>query len=73
GRPVVALDTGFPAHLPTGEGLLPFAGADDVEAAVESLRANYEGHRRAARALAEEHLDSDRVLGRLLDELSRAA
>jgi hypothetical protein len=73
GRPVVAQDTGFPAHVPTGEGLLSFAGAGDVEAAVESLHADYEGHRRAARALAEEHLDSDRVLGRLLDELSRAA
>jgi hypothetical protein len=70
GRPVLAQDTGFPAHLPTGEGLLSFTDTDDVMGAVESLHAGYRRHRRAARALAEEHLDSDRVLTRLLDRLS---
>jgi hypothetical protein len=70
GRPVLAHDTGFWGHLPTGEGLLPFADTEGVVAAVESLNADYAGHRRAARALAEEHLDSDRVLARLLDHLS---
>ena len=67
GRPVVAQDTGFPAHLPTGEGLLSFADIDGVVAAGERLAADYDHHRRAARALAEEHLDSDRVVGRLLE------
>jgi hypothetical protein len=69
GRPVVAQDTGFALHLPTGKGLLPFADADDVVAAVDAVNADYEGHRRAARELAEEHLDSDRVLGRLLAQV----
>jgi hypothetical protein len=72
GRPVVAQDTGFPDHLPTGDGLLSFAGVDDVVAAAEKLTADYDGHRRAARALAEEHLDSDRVVGRLLERLGGA-
>jgi hypothetical protein len=69
GRPVVAQDTGFSAYLPTGAGLLSFVKADDVVEAVENIRGDYEEHRRAARTLAEEHLDSDRVLVRLLGQL----
>jgi hypothetical protein len=71
GRPVLAQDTGFGAHLPTGDGLLAFAGVDEVVAGVDRIAADYDHHRQAARALAEEHLDSDRVLGRLLDGLGR--
>ena len=66
GRPVIAQDTGFGSWLPTGDGLLPFASADDVAVAVESLRSDYAQHRRAARALAEDLFDSDRVLARLI-------
>ena len=53
GRPVLAQDTGFPDHLPTGEGLLAFAGVDDAVAGIEEIRADYERHAGAARALAE--------------------
>jgi hypothetical protein len=69
GRPVVAQDTGFGEHLPTGDGLLRFRAPDEVAAGVEALRADYPSHRRAARAIAEELLDSDRVLDRLLERL----
>jgi hypothetical protein len=70
GRPVIAQDTGFGRRLPIGEGLLAFSTADDVVAAVAELEADYERHRRAAREVATEHLDSDRVLGRLLERLT---
>jgi glycosyltransferase involved in cell wall biosynthesis len=66
GKPVVALDTGFGARLPTGEGLLVFT---DVETAADAIRAverDLPRHAAAARGIAEEHLDSDRVLSRLL-------
>ena len=69
GRPVVAQDTGFGRRLPTGAGLFAFAGVDDVVAAVGELEADYDRHRRAARAVAEEHLAADRVLTRLLDRV----
>jgi len=69
GRPVIAQDTGFGRRLPTGEGLLAFATADDVIAAIEELDRDYERHSSAARELAAEHLDSDRVLGSLLERL----
>ena len=70
GRPVVAQDTGFGAVLPAGEGLLAFSTLDEAAAAIEELRRDYPRHARAARALAEEHLDSDRVLTRLLERLA---
>jgi hypothetical protein len=34
------------------------------------VHADWHRHARAARALALEHFDSDRVLGRLLDEVA---
>lgn len=66
GRPVVAQDTGFSAHLPTGEGLLAFASLEEAVAGVEEVTRDYTTHAAAARRLAEEHFGSDRVLGSLL-------
>jgi hypothetical protein len=71
GRPVIAQDSGFGRRLPVGAGLLAFSNTDDVVAAVEELHGDYERHRAAAREVAEAHLDSDRVLGSLLERLCR--
>lgn len=68
GRAVVTQDTGWSKHLPEGEGLLAF---DDIEGAAEALRrveSDPARHSRAARAVAEEHFDSARVLASLLAE-----
>jgi hypothetical protein len=69
GKPVLAQDTGFERVLPGGEGLLSFATLEQAAAAVERVAAQPERHARAARAIAEEHLASERVLGRLIAEL----
>jgi hypothetical protein len=66
GRPVLAQETGFSDYLPTGAGLFAFTTEDDVITAIASLDRDYGRHQRAARALAEEYFDSDKVLGRLL-------
>jgi hypothetical protein len=66
GRPVIAQDTGFPDHVPAGEGLFAFRTADDVLAGVDAINSDYARHARAARRVAEEHFDSDVVLTRLL-------
>lgn len=70
GRPVVAQDTGFAAALPAGEGLLAFSTVAEAAAAVAAIEADYDRHARAARELAEEHLDSGRLLPRLLERLA---
>jgi hypothetical protein len=69
GRPVIAQETGFGRFLPVGAGLFAFETIDGVLASIEALNGDYAHHARAARAIAEEHLDSDRVLERLLDKL----
>ena len=73
GRPVLAQDTGFPRHLPTGEGLLSFTGTDDAVAGIEEIRSDYRRHSDRARALALEEFDSDIVLARLLDRVGSGA
>lgn len=66
GRPVVAQDTGFSRHLPTGAGLLAFETYEEALAAIRAVELDYAIHSRAARGLAEAHFDSDRVLPSLL-------
>jgi hypothetical protein len=69
GRPVLAQDTGVGDLYGSGAGLLLFATLDEAVAGVEEISRNYQRHAQAARALAEEVFDSDKVLSRLLREL----
>ncbi len=69
GRPVFAQRTGFEEFLPTGEGLFAFETMDHILAAIEELRRDYRRHARAAREIAEQYLDSDQVLTRLLGQI----
>lgn len=69
GRPVVVQDTGFGAHLPTGEGLLAFTTEDEAAAALERIHADPARHRRAAREIAREHLAHDVVLTDMLEHV----
>lgn len=71
GRPVLAQDTGFPP-APDG-GLLAFETLAQARDGVAEILRDPVGHAAAARALAEERFDSDRVLGDLLDRLGVAA
>jgi hypothetical protein len=69
GRPVVAQDTGFGESLPIGAGLFAFSDTDGVLTAIDALESDYGRHARAARAIAEEHLDARIVLARLMREV----
>jgi hypothetical protein len=68
GRPAVVQDTGLEGVLETGEGLLLFDGLDEALVAVREVDGKWDHHARVARELAEAHLDSDRVLPRVIDE-----
>jgi hypothetical protein len=71
-RPVVAQDTGFSRLLPHGEGLMAFDDAQQAAEMMDVIARDYGRHCRAARALAEEYFDSDRVLMTLLDAVGRS-
>jgi hypothetical protein len=69
GRPALVEDTGLAGSLPLGEGLLTFRTPEQAAAGARAIASEPEHHGHAARALAEERFDSDRVLGDLLAEL----
>lgn len=69
GRPVIAQETGFSRFLPVGEGLFAFDSVEGAVAAIDAMNADYRLHARAARAVAEEYFESDRVLGRLIEHV----
>lgn len=73
GRPVIAQDTGFSDLLPTGCGLFGFTTIDDVLEAIASLKQDYGRHSQAARHLAEEFFDSDKVLSQFLQRIGVTA
>jgi hypothetical protein len=65
----VAQQTEFSRWLPTGEGVFAFRTEEEALRAIEELNRDYRRHARAARALAEEYFDSDKVLSRLLEQV----
>jgi hypothetical protein len=69
GKPVLAQDTGIGDLYPTGRGLLTFSTIDEALEGAERIARDYRSHAAAARAIAVEHFDSDRVLGRLLERV----
>ena len=71
GRPALVQDTGWTAHLPSGEGLLSFSSPEEALAGIERINGDYARHARRAEEIAREHFDAGRVLPRLLEEACR--
>jgi hypothetical protein len=67
GRPAVVEDTGFSNFLPTGQGLLAFTDEDEALAAIEAVASDYDAHAAAAREIAHEFFDGEKVLARILE------
>jgi hypothetical protein len=73
GRPTLVQDTGFSRNYTVGEGLVAFRTMEEAVAGAERIARDYEGQSRAARAIAEAHFESGRVLSRLLEETGLVA
>jgi hypothetical protein len=73
GKPALVQDTGFGGYLPAGEGLVPFRTPEEAAAGADRILRDYGGHVDAARSIAEEHFDSDKVLARFVDEVGISA
>ncbi|HEX7177699.1 MAG TPA: hypothetical protein VF240_20740 [Pyrinomonadaceae bacterium] len=69
GRAVVTQDTGWSKFLSSSEGLLAFDTPEGAGDALRRVEADPARHSAAARAVAEEHFDSSRVLSSLLAEM----
>jgi hypothetical protein len=72
GKPALVQDTGFSRNYPIGDGLVAFRTLDEAVAGVERIAGDYDRHCHAARSLAEEYFDSDRVLGCLIEQVNVA-
>jgi len=67
GRPALVQDTGWTAHLPSGDGLLAFSTMDEALAGVANINADYDRHAKRSAEIAREHFAADRVLPALLE------
>jgi hypothetical protein len=67
GRPALVQDTGWTAHLPSGEGLLAFGSIEEAVDGVARINADYSRHARRAGEIAREYFDARAVLPRLLE------
>jgi hypothetical protein len=68
GRPVITQETGFSKFLPTGKGLFAFSNMDDILRAIDEIESDYEGNCKAAREIAAEYFEAEKVVGALLDK-----
>jgi hypothetical protein len=73
GKPVLLQDTGFADAYRAAKGLVPFRTLDEAVAGATDIVSDYAEHCHAARCLAEEHFDSDVVLGRLLERVGASS
>jgi hypothetical protein len=67
GRPVVTQETGFTSNYGGSAGLLAFKSLGEIVEAVKMINADYAKHSRAARALAQDVFEAEKVLRSLLD------
>jgi hypothetical protein len=68
GKPVLVQDTGFSQILPDGEGLLAFRILEEAVAGAEEIAGRYSEHCAAARKIAEEYFEAERVLARFCEQ-----
>lgn len=72
GRPVLARDTGLRGLYPVGKGLLTFSTLEEAATGINAINRDYAEHAQAARRIAVECFDSDKVLTQLLTDLGVA-
>jgi hypothetical protein len=70
GRPVVTQETGFSDVLPTGNGLFAFETPEEAVDALEVISADPAAHGRAALEIARESFCAEKVLARMLRDVT---
>ncbi len=67
GRPVITQETGFTDHYGNNGGLFAFESLGQIAEAVREINADYKKHSRAARAVACEIFEAEKVMAQLLE------
>jgi hypothetical protein len=71
GRPALVQDTGWTAHLPSGDGLLAFSNVEEAIDGIARITSDYDRHARHASEVARAHFDARVVLPALLETATR--
>jgi hypothetical protein len=69
GLPVITQETGFNKFFPTGKGLFAFETMEDILNAIDAIRSDYKGNCRAAREIAAEYFEVEKVVGSLMERI----
>ncbi|MDQ2823968.1 MAG: hypothetical protein M3R29_00770 [Verrucomicrobiota bacterium] len=67
GRPVIIQDTGFAEHYGNNGGLFAFRSLNEIVDAIKMINSDYAKHSRAARDLARDVFEAEKVVGLLLE------
>jgi len=67
GRPVIIQQSGFTQHYGNDSGLFAFSSMKEIVDAVKAINADYAKHSRAAREVAREVFEAEKVLASLLN------
>jgi hypothetical protein len=67
GRPVIIQQSGFTQHYGNDGGLFAFSSIKEIVDAVKAINADYARHSRAARYIARDVFEAEKVLASLLD------
>jgi hypothetical protein len=62
GKPVITQETGFSKSIPTGLGLYGFQKLEDIPPAIEAINSDYPRHAQAAKEIAAEYFDAEKLL-----------
>jgi hypothetical protein len=68
GKPVVTQETGFSKSLPSGLGLYAFHTLEDIPPAIEAINRDYRKHSQAAKEIATEYFNAEKVLRQVMLE-----
>ena len=68
GKPVVTQETGFSKSIPTGLGLCGFQKLEDIPPAIDAINSDYRKHSQAAKEIAAEYFDGEKLLRHLMVE-----
>ena len=55
-------ETGFSTAIPTGLGLYGFQKLEDIPPAIEAINSDYPRHSQAAKEIAAEYFDAEKLL-----------
>ena len=68
GKPLVTQETGFSKSIPTGLGLYAFQKLEDIPPAIEAINGDYPRHSQAAKEIAAEYFDAEKLLRQVMIE-----